>query len=131
MASKKSTRITLPYDATSESRQDGSSHWPTAPAPLHNPFDITQISSDKFRQKALEDSTSTSLPMAQVTMNNAEQVDENGIPITYTPITRRISKAKKGKKVHACEYGCGKVRLIHVVVLWLTRKVFTRAEHRK
>ncbi len=30
--------------------------------------------------------------------------------ITYTPTTHRISKAKKGKKVHACEYpGCNKV----------------------
>ncbi|KAL8653690.1 MAG: hypothetical protein Q9226_003741 [Calogaya cf. arnoldii] len=38
--------------------------------------------------------------------------------VTYTPTTHRISKAKKGKKVHVCEYvGCG--------------KVFTRAEHRK
>lgn len=32
------------------------------------------------------------------------------IPITYTPTTGRISKAKKGKRVHACEHpGCGKV----------------------
>ena len=37
-------------------------------------------------------------------------VDKDGIPITYTPTTHRISKAKKGKKVHVCEYGCGKVR---------------------
>lgn len=30
--------------------------------------------------------------------------------VTYTPTTHRISKAKKGKKVHACEYpGCSKV----------------------
>jgi len=30
--------------------------------------------------------------------------------ISYTPTTHRISKAKKGKKVHACEYpGCSKV----------------------
>ncbi len=30
--------------------------------------------------------------------------------VTYTPTTHRISKAKKGKKVHACEYpGCTKV----------------------
>lgn len=30
--------------------------------------------------------------------------------ITYTPTTHRISKAKKGKKVHACEHpGCSKV----------------------
>lgn len=31
-------------------------------------------------------------------------------PVTYTPTTHRISKAKKGKRVHACEYGgCNKV----------------------
>jgi len=30
--------------------------------------------------------------------------------ITYTPTTRRVSKAKKGKRVHACEFpGCDKV----------------------
>ncbi|MCJ1391929.1 hypothetical protein MMC18_004796 [Xylographa bjoerkii] len=49
------------------------------------------------------------------------QPSEIGDPageITYTPTTHRISKAKKGKKVHVCEFfGCG--------------KVFTRAEHRK
>ncbi|KAJ6189583.1 hypothetical protein N7519_004491 [Penicillium mononematosum] len=40
------------------------------------------------------------------------------VPVTYTPTTRRISKAKKGKRVHACQYpACG--------------KVFTRAEHRR
>ncbi|KAL9617787.1 MAG: hypothetical protein Q9160_007441 [Pyrenula sp. 1 TL-2023] len=39
-------------------------------------------------------------------------------PITYTPTTHRVSKAKKGKRVHACPYpGCG--------------KIFTRAEHRR
>lgn len=39
-------------------------------------------------------------------------------PITFTPTTHRISKAKKGKRVHACEFpGCS--------------KVFTRAEHRR
>jgi hypothetical protein len=32
------------------------------------------------------------------------------LPVTYTPTTHRISKAKKGKRVHACEYpGCNKV----------------------
>jgi hypothetical protein len=31
-------------------------------------------------------------------------------PLTYTPTTHRVSKAKKGKRVHACEYpGCNKV----------------------
>lgn len=33
-----------------------------------------------------------------------------GAPVTYTPTTHRISKAKKGKRVHACEFpGCSKV----------------------
>ncbi|KAJ5082827.1 hypothetical protein N7532_011870 [Penicillium argentinense] len=40
------------------------------------------------------------------------------MPVTYTPTTHRVSKAKKGKRVHACEFpGCN--------------KVFTRAEHRR
>lgn len=31
--------------------------------------------------------------------------------ISYTPTTHRISKAKKGKKVHVCEFaGCNKVK---------------------
>lgn len=48
----------------------------------------------------------------------AATLDPMGGEITYTPTTHRISKAKKGKKVHACEYpGC--------------TKIFTRAEHRK
>ncbi|WEW60434.1 hypothetical protein PRK78_005920 [Emydomyces testavorans] len=39
-------------------------------------------------------------------------------PVTYTPATHRISKAKKGKRVHLCQFpGCN--------------KVFTRAEHRR
>lgn len=43
----------------------------------------------------------------------AGALDAMGGEITYTPTTHRISKAKKGKKVHACEYpGCTKVRLI-------------------
>ena len=33
--------------------------------------------------------------------------------ITYTPTTHRISKAKKGKKVHVCEFpNCGKVWIV-------------------
>ena len=42
---------------------------------------------------------------------NLPTVDEHGREITYTPITHRPSKAKKGKKVHACEHPrCGKVQ---------------------
>ncbi|KAL9137604.1 MAG: hypothetical protein Q9175_001193 [Cornicularia normoerica] len=40
---------------------------------------------------------------------SAGVLDPMGGEITYTPTTHRISKAKKGKKVHACEYpGCTK-----------------------
>lgn len=36
--------------------------------------------------------------------------------VTYTPTTHRISKAKKGKKVHVCEVpGCGKVYDIFLI----------------
>lgn len=27
------------------------------------------------------------------------------------PKMKRVSKAKKGQKVHVCDFGCGKVRL--------------------
>jgi hypothetical protein len=51
-------------------------------------------------------------------MRRANTMAEIPLPITYTPTTHRISKAKKGKRVHACEFpGCN--------------KVFTRAEHRR
>lgn len=55
--------------------------------------------------------------------------------ITYTPTTHRISKAKKGKKVHACEFpGCSKVRHTQIRScdeLLTQPQIFTRAEHRK
>ena len=56
-------------------------------------------------------------------------------PISYTPTTHRVSKAKKGKRVHACEYpGCDKVcRSTPPSYIPLTdmTQVFTRAEHRR
>ena len=43
-------------------------------------------------------------------MNNMSASMAAANEITYTPTTHRISKAKKGKKVHACEFpGCTKV----------------------
>lgn len=45
-----------------------------------------------------------------VTMRRSNAASEIPLPITYTPTTHRISKAKKGKRVHACEFpGCNKV----------------------
>jgi hypothetical protein len=43
------------------------------------------------------------------TMRRSPQT-EVPLPVTYTPTTHRVSKAKKGKRVHACEFpGCNKV----------------------
>jgi len=54
-------------------------------------------------------SSATSRRRSSSSMRNASMTFENITP-TATP-TGRISKAKKGKRVHACEYpGCGKVR---------------------
>lgn len=71
------------------------------------------------------------------TMRTSPQA-EIPMPITYTPTTHRISKAKKGKRVHACEYpGCNKVCAftIHSQKIYiktdLIPQVFTRAEHRR
>ncbi|KAJ5374770.1 Zinc finger C2H2 [Penicillium concentricum] len=68
-------------------------------------------------------SISSSSPEPQLASNmgrkNMRQNSEDAtMPVTYTPTTHRISKAKKGKRVHACTSpGC--------------EKVFTRAEHRR
>lgn len=56
------------------------------------------------------------------------------LPVTYTPTTHRISKAKKGKRVHACEFpGCNKVRgpIDPSSRPTDSEQVFTRAEHRR
>ena len=43
-------------------------------------------------------------------LGNMSTSSDHAGEVTYTPTTHRISKAKKGKKVHLCEHpGCGKV----------------------
>ena len=37
--------------------------------------------------------------------------------VTYTPKMGRISKAKKGKRVHECEFKCGRVRSLRILNL--------------
>ena len=87
----------------------------------HSPADTSGKSRDspKQRQKpkampyrASTGPTSGPSRGSLMTMPGAA-LDPMGGEITYTPTTHRISKAKKGKKVHACEFpGCTKVRLI-------------------
>lgn len=44
------------------------------------------------------------------------------VPVTYTPTTHRISKAKKGKRVHACQHdGCGKVGAYQPAIMRSTK----------
>lgn len=59
-------------------------------------------------------------PAIMNSMNNAHPYHITSgagmpLPTTYTPTTHRVSKAKKGKRVHVCEYpGCQKVCLLFV-----------------
>jgi hypothetical protein len=49
-------------------------------------------------------------------------------PVTYTPTTHRISKAKKGKRVHNCEFpGCNKVCIVEA--LTSTTLTIIRSSH--
>lgn len=134
MASRRSNFTTLPYDATDESRQSRSNPASVSTTPF---TPLSPQPSSSTARGSIEYSTivagptgarvenGTSLPSsshtesAQVTQGRGTPakmqpvpglVDEHGVPVTYTPITHRVSKAKKGKKVHICEYGCGKVR---------------------
>jgi Zinc finger, C2H2 type len=77
-----------------------------------------QVTSAAFRPSSAASSTPSPSPSVSSTMRRSNAMADIPLPITYTPTTHRISKAKKGKRVHACEFpGCN--------------KVFTRAEHRR
>ena len=77
-------------------------------------------SSDRFRRRQSTKLTSSGPreALSHGTTSAMPSMTAAAGEVTYTPTTHRISKAKKGKKVHACEHpGC--------------TKIFTRAEHRK
>lgn len=82
-------------------------------SPTSNHSSHTRLPSDRLTRPRSSKSTSregnpqhTTIAMPSVAASAGE--------ITYTPTTHRISKAKKGKKVHACEHpGCTKVWTLH------------------
>ncbi|EEH36532.2 hypothetical protein PAAG_06950 [Paracoccidioides lutzii Pb01] len=81
--------------------------------------DIVHIQSSPGSPNSLASQyISTAAAAAAATMFNPRHqrsVSDYG-PVTYTPRTHKVSKAKKGKLVHRCEYpGCN--------------KLFSRAEH--
>ncbi|EAS36633.3 uncharacterized protein CIMG_01987 [Coccidioides immitis RS] len=84
-------------------------HWAANPQPPPPPPPSTNTAS----------TTANSLPKdVALTLRREKELLEASVPITYTPATHRISKAKKGKRVHLCQFpGC--------------KKIFTRAEHRR
>lgn len=154
MAERPHNLTSLPYDVTSAERQQNRTTSRTSPPPASSiPAALagqpehpqpeatdphTASSSSRRARTFRSDSSGLSAGRAQGTAMDLDAglVDADGIPITYTPTTRRISKAKKGKKVHVCEFGCGKVCLYssaaNIKGCKLTRiQVFTRAEHRK
>ncbi|EEP82046.1 predicted protein [Uncinocarpus reesii 1704] len=84
------------------------------PMPLSQPWEMpmpTTLSRPESTANALSKDVALSI-------RRERELLEAAVPITYTPATHRISKAKKGKRVHFCQFpGCP--------------KVFTRAEHRR
>ncbi|EEH45332.2 uncharacterized protein PADG_01482 [Paracoccidioides brasiliensis Pb18] len=80
--------------------------------------DIVHIQSSPGSPNSLASQYISTAAAAAATMFNPRHqrsVSDYG-PVTYTPRTHKVSKAKKGKLVHRCEYpGCN--------------KLFSRAEH--
>ncbi|EEH20733.2 hypothetical protein PABG_02964 [Paracoccidioides brasiliensis Pb03] len=79
--------------------------------------DIVHIQSSPGSPNSLESQYISTAAAAATMFNPRHQrsVSDYG-PVTYTPRTHKVSKAKKGKLVHRCEYpGCN--------------KLFSRAEH--
>ncbi|KAL8935027.1 MAG: hypothetical protein Q9211_004920 [Gyalolechia sp. 1 TL-2023] len=100
-----------------EDKSNPRHHRPSLPLGVHHPSTTLarepsrrrgskQVAPEPRERPSKGSSTSMTAPL------------DSPAEVTYTPTTHRISKAKKGKKVHACEHpGCN--------------KIFTRAEHRK
>ncbi|KAK2768655.1 hypothetical protein FQN54_000511 [Arachnomyces sp. PD_36] len=89
-------------------------------APISNPLIATLPSQRHLPVPELPPPTSSHLPSHSSIIMRQPPATLPGASatVTYTPTTHRVSKAKKGKRVHACEFpGCN--------------KIFTRAEHRR
>ena len=73
------------------------------------PSHSQNLSSAHVRSNSTASSTPSPASSVSSTMRRTNTMAEIPLPITYTPTTHRISKAKKGKRVHACEFpGCNR-----------------------
>ncbi|KAL9593143.1 MAG: hypothetical protein Q9219_007664 [cf. Caloplaca sp. 3 TL-2023] len=114
--------------STSSSEQSSAAdHKSTSPNPRHRRVSPalgvnhppSPLSGEPSRRRGTKRASAAPLEKSSKasSISMTAPLDSSG-EVTYTPTTHRISKAKKGKKVHVCEFpGCN--------------KVFTRAEHRK
>lgn len=100
--------------APSSHTEDKSSSSRPSPRRLSlSPTKTAHSSSEKLKSNLARRSTSKSTSLGSregSSRSSLGTMNDLAGEITYTPTTHRISKAKKGKKVHACEYpGCTKV----------------------
>ena len=119
--SSRSSTIGPPLSAPSRSKRPSSAS--NVPIPDEQSPSTAIVSSSKRRSSKSITSTSQAGPShRESTATNMPGIlveDE----VTYTPTTHRISKAKKGKRVHVCEHeGCGKVKLRDLTVVALLLK---------
>ena len=95
----------LPSDSSRASHRRGS-------ARTTNPTSEASNKGKAPRRRSTSGSTSMGFHSSmsrEGSMGHLPAIVDPANEITYTPTTHRISKAKKGKKVHVCEFGCGKV----------------------
>lgn len=100
--------------SSSADHQPGPSRKSQTQSTLGAALDPTSPSKGKAPQRSSSSKSTSMDPYSGSSRSNSRgqqaAVIDPAEEITYTPTTHRISKAKKGKKVHVCEYGCGKVR---------------------
>ena len=87
-------------------RHSGRAARPGAPSSAAQRNTLRRRSSSRSESFGPHDGSSRGIPATMQRSLGPSEPDA----ITYTPTTRRVSKAKKGKRVHACEFaGCDKV----------------------
>lgn len=85
-------------------------HAMSSPVPDRQ-WDLSRASSSTLVPEPSSSSSTINLSRDMaLTLRRERELLEAAGPVTYTPATHRISKAKKGKRVHLCQFaGCNKV----------------------
>lgn len=101
----------IPHYSEPHTAHPGSTPQTAAPRSSVSPKTKKSMSEGKDAASAKKPKTATTKIRETIPKGSTMTIPGMiGGEITYTPTTHRISKAKKGKKVHACEFpGCPKV----------------------